>query len=164
MITNNDIIRRLRYTFDFGDDKMIALFAMADFDTNRAEVSNWLKKDEHEEFLEMDDSTLASFLNGFINDRRGKKEGPQPTPETHLTNNDILKKIKIALNLKAEELLAVFSIVNKKITKSEMNAMLRKPTHAKYIDCQDQYLRQFMHGLQLHFRPNAPVEESPKKS
>ena len=44
-MTNNDIIRRIRYTFNFSDDKMIALFKQAEADVTRGEISDWLKKD-----------------------------------------------------------------------------------------------------------------------
>ncbi|MBC7655130.1 MAG: DUF1456 family protein, partial [Oligoflexus sp.] len=69
-MTNNDILRRLRYTFDFNDDKMIAIFASADKEVTRAEISNWLKKEEDEDYKSMHDLSFAIFLNGFINTKR----------------------------------------------------------------------------------------------
>ena len=45
-MNNNDIIRRIRYTFDLNDDKMIEVFALGEHETNRSEVSDWLKKDD----------------------------------------------------------------------------------------------------------------------
>ncbi|MDH5299074.1 MAG: DUF1456 family protein, partial [Desulfobulbaceae bacterium] len=77
----NDILRRIRYAFDFDDSKMIALFGLADCQVTRAQISDWLKKDDDPAFQEFSDMQLAIFLNGLINDRRGKKEGPPPEPE-----------------------------------------------------------------------------------
>ena len=104
-MTNNDILRRIRYTFDYDDSKMITLFGLADHQVTRGQISDWLKKDDDPAYQKCSDIQMAIFLNGLINDKRGKKEGPQPAPEERLTNNIIFKKLKIALNLKAEDVL-----------------------------------------------------------
>ncbi len=106
-MTKNDILRRLRYTFDFSDDKMIALFGEADYLVTREQISDWLKKEEDPDHKEITDIQLAIFLNGLINDRRGKKDGPQPEPEKRLTNNIIFRKLKIALDLQADDILSI---------------------------------------------------------
>ena len=100
-MNNNDVLRRIRYTFDFDDSKMMAVFAAADHPVSRGQVSDWLKKDDDPAYQECSDTVLATFLNGLINDKRGRKEGMQPVPEVRLTNNIIFMKLKIALNLKA---------------------------------------------------------------
>ena len=74
-MTKNDVLRRVRYTFDFGDSKMIALFALGGIKVSREQVSDWLKKDEDPAFKTCPDRALAAFLNGLITDRRGKKDG-----------------------------------------------------------------------------------------
>jgi uncharacterized protein YehS (DUF1456 family) len=149
---NNDILRRIRYTFDFDDSTMIALFHLADHEVTRATVSNWLKKEDDRAFQKMTDQQLAIFLNGLINDKRGKREGPQPVPENRLNNNLILKKLKIALNLKTDDIIALFELVGKKISMGELNAFLRNPKQGKYQVCNDQYMRHFLDGLQMKHR------------
>ncbi|MGB1217528.1 MAG: DUF1456 family protein, partial [Saprospiraceae bacterium] len=64
-MTNNNILRQVRYTFDFNDDKMMEIFNHAGFEASRALVSDWLKKDDDAEFIEMKDKELLHFLNGF---------------------------------------------------------------------------------------------------
>jgi uncharacterized protein YehS (DUF1456 family) len=150
---NNDILRRLRYTFDFNDDKMIALFALADYEVTRTEISDWLKKDDDPEWKSLHDKHLAIFLNGFINDRRGKKEGEQPKPEKTLTNNIILRKLKIALNMTDDDMLEILVLANFRLSKHELSAFFRKPEHSNYRLCKDQVLRNFLMGLQLKFKP-----------
>ncbi|ALO13744.1 hypothetical protein L21SP5_00062 [Salinivirga cyanobacteriivorans] len=152
MVSNNDILRRVRYIFDFGDDDMIGLFSSADFVVTRSQVSEWLKKDEDPEKSDISDQYLAAFLNGLINVKRGKKEGPQPIPEKRLNNNLVLRKLKIALNLRDDDMIGIFKIAGIKISKPELSAFFRKPGHQKYRDCQDQYLRNFLKGLQIKFR------------
>lgn len=150
-MTNNDILRRVRYTFDLSDDKMIQLFALADVNVTRAQVSDWLKKDDNPEFVELRDQYLAVFLNGFITDRRGKKEGVAPPPERVLTNNMILRKLKIALNLRDEDIINMLDMGGMRISKHELSALFRKPTQRQYAECKDQFLRKFLYGMQRSY-------------
>jgi len=152
-VTNNDILRRIRYTFDFDDAKMIAIFGLADHQVTREQLSDWLKKDDDSAFQECGDVHLAIFLNGLIIDRRGKKEGAQTEPEHPLTNNIIFRKLKIALDLQAEDILAILNLADMHISKHELSAFFRKPGHKHYRECQDQVFRNFLNGLQLKYRP-----------
>ncbi|MCG7497627.1 DUF1456 family protein [Vibrio sp. Of7-15] len=152
-MTNNDILRRIRYTFDFNDSKMMAIFGLADHQVTREQVSNWLKKDEDAAFQQLEDIQLAIFLNGLINDKRGKREGPQPEPEQRLTNNMIFVKLKIALNLKAEDILDIMALADFNMSKHELSAFFRKPDNKHYRDCKAQILRNFLKGVQLKYRP-----------
>lgn len=156
-MTNNDILKRLRYVFNCSDTEMIEIYAMADFETNRAQVSNWLKKEEDGEFVAMNDVELALFLNGLINKNRGKREGEQPEPETYLDNNTILKKLKIALALKSDDLLAIFKLADIEMSQHELSAFLRNPNQMQFMTLNDQFLRNFLMGLQKKHRPE--IEE-----
>ena len=156
-MTNNDVLRRIRYTFDFGDDKMIAIFAHGDCEVNREQVSNWLKKDEDDDFQAIKDVELAAFLNGLIIDRRGKKPGEQPATEKRLNNNIIFRKMKIALDFKDDDILAVMALVGLRMSRHELSAFFRRAGHKHYRECKDQILRNFMKGLQMKYRK----EESP---
>lgn len=151
-MTNNDILRRIRYTFDFNDTKMIDIFAKADVEVTREEISDWLKQDEDPAFKACVDLQFASFLNGLINDRRGKKDGPQPEPEKRLNNNIIFRKLKIALNLKDDDILEIMSLADYNISKHELSAFFRKAGHKHYRECKDQILRRFLQGAQMKYR------------
>lgn len=151
-MTNNDVLRRVRYIFDFNDAKMIAIFALADDKVTREQVSSWLKKEEEPDYQKLSDVQLAIFLNGLINDKRGKKDGPQHEPEKSLTNNIIFMKLKIALNLKAEDVLDIMNLAEFRMSKHELSALFRKSDHKHYRACKDQILRNFLKGLQLKHR------------
>ena len=153
-MTNNDILRRIRYIFDFDDSKMIAIFSLAGHQVTRGQISDWLKKDDDPACQECSDTQLAIFLNGLINDKRGKKKGPQPEPEKRLTNNIIFMKLKIALNLKAEDVLAIMDLAGFPMSKPELSAFFRRSDHKHYRACQDQILRNFIKGVQHKYRPN----------
>lgn len=153
-MTNNDIMRRIRYIFDFNDSKMIDIFGLADQLVTRAQISDWLKKDDDPAYQKLNDHQLAIFLNGFINDKRGKKEGNQPLPEKRLNNNIIFRKLKIALNLKDDDILGILDLVEMHISKHELSAFFRNPDQNQYRPCEDQILRNFLHGLQIKYHDN----------
>ena len=152
---NNDILRRLRYTFDFTDDKMMAIFSLAENPVTRAQISDWLKKEDDPALQQLSDPILATFLNGFIIDRRGRKDGPLPAAEKRLGNNAVFIKLKIALSLQAEDILAILVLSGVEISNHELSAFFRKPGHKHYRECKDQILRNFIHGLQLKYRESA---------
>lgn len=154
-MTNNDVLRRIRYVFDFTDSKMIAVFRSADHQVTRAEISDWLKKDNDPAYQKCSDALLATFLNGLINDKRGRKEGPQPEPEQRLNNNIVFMKLKIALDLKAGDVLQIMDLANLSISKGELSSFFRRPGHKHYRECKDQILRNFLKGMQLKYRASA---------
>ncbi len=151
-MNNNDILRRLRYIFDLNDAKMIELFGAGNLEVTRAEVSNWLKKEEDEYYQEIYDKQLAAFLNGFIIEKRGKREGDQPVAEKSLNNNTIFRKLKIALNLQDDDILDILDLAGLRFGKHELSAFFRNPNQSQYRPCKDQVLRNFIYGLQLKYR------------
>ena len=163
-MTNNDILRRVRFIFDFNDKKMISLFSLTETTVTREQISDWLKKDDDPAYSSCSDINLALFLNGLIIDKRGKKDGPQPEPEKVLNNNIIFRKLKIALDLKNEEVLELMQLANLRISKHELSAFFRKQGHKHYRVCKDQILRNFLKGVQYKFRPDTAVESDVEES
>lgn len=151
-MTNNDILRRVRYVFDFSDAKMLTLFGLAGGQVTREQISSWLKKEDDPAYRGCSDHQLAIFLNGLIIDKRGARSGPQPEAEQSLTNNLIFKKLKIALDLKTEDILELMSLAGMPVSAHELSALFRKPGHKHYRDCKDQILRNFLKGAQLRYR------------
>jgi len=151
-MTNNDVLRRIRYTFNFDDTLMIAIFGLGGLEVTRAQISDWLKKDDDPDYQKCNDTQLATFLNGLIVEKRGKKDGPQPEPESSLSNNIIFRKLKIALNLQADDVLKLVNQGDFRMSKHELSAFFRKPGHKHYRECKDQVLRYFLKGMQLKYR------------
>ena len=149
---NNDCLRRLRYILDFDDSKMIVVFAQGGQEVTRTQLSSWLKKEGTDDYQECSDASLAGFLNGLINEKRGKRDRPEAEPEKRLNNNMIFIKLKIAFNLKAEEVVAVLALADVKTSKHELSAFFRRSDHKHYRECLDQILRNFLKGLQIQYR------------
>ncbi len=76
-----------------------------------------------------------------------------------LTNNDVIKKLRVAHQLRDDDIVRICSLVDFKVTKSEINALFRKDDHPKFMPCGDQFLRNFLNGLIIHLRGPMP----PKK-
>ena len=162
-MTNNDVLHRLRYTFDFSDSKMIELFKLMDVEVDREQISNWLKKDDDESYVNCTDKQFATFLNGLIIDKRGKQEGPLPEIENKLNNNIVLRKLKIALNLQNDEILNLLTHAGLSLSNHELSAFFRRADHKHYRACKDQVLRNFLQAIQLKYRTDTdgPAVEWP---
>ncbi|WP_047415922.1 DUF1456 family protein [Cellulophaga sp. Hel_I_12] len=76
-----------------------------------------------------------------------------------MTNNDVLKKLRVALMLRDDEIVEILTLVDFKISKAELGAFFRKEDHPNYMECGDQILRNFLNGLVIHFRG---TKENPK--
>jgi uncharacterized protein YehS (DUF1456 family) len=151
-MNHNDVLRRIRYIFDYDDSQMIAVFAHADHAVSREQVCAWLKQDEDAEMVKIHDLEMAVFLNGLINLHRGRKDGPQVQPENRLTNNMVLMKLRIAMNLQSDDVQALLAETGLKFSKHEISALFRKPGHTHYRECEDQLLRNVLKGLQKRLR------------
>ena len=163
-MTHNDILRRLRFMFSQNDTDVIAVFAAAEHEITKDQIRHWLAKEDDAYYESMSGEDLASFLDGLINQKRGKRSGPQPLPETHLNNNIIATKLKIALNLKGEEIIEILKRADFRLSASELSAFFRKPGNRQYRPMQDQVLRYFLRGLQIKFRPMADKDSESSPS
>lgn len=161
-MTNNDILRRLRYTFDYSNTKMIGIFRHADMAVTRVQLTSWMNKEDDAEYVRLTDQEMATFLNGLIVEKRGRQDGPQPVAERQVNNNIIFRKLKIALNLNAEDILEMLKLAGVSLSKHELSALFRKQGHQNYRECKDQVLRNFLSGLQYKLRDKAPQQDSDK--
>ena len=77
-----------------------------------------------------------------------------------MTNNDIFKKLRVAHKLRDDDIVKILTLVDFKISKSELNAFFRNEDHPKYMECGDQILRNFLNGLIIHLRGPLPKKDS----
>ena len=154
---NNDVLRGVRYMLDLSDAKMVHIVKLADLTVSQTDMVCWMKKDNEPMFIECDDNVMGHFLNGLIFFRRGKDENhPVPELDEKLTNNIILKKLRVAFELKDTDMLDIFALVDFRISKPEISSIFRKPGHKNYRICGDQLLRNFLKGLTVKLRGVTP--------
>lgn len=147
-MTNNDALRSIRYILNIPDAKLIEIFALGGSQVTKNEISAFLKKDEEPGYEECPHEHMARFLNGLVTYKRGKDPTRPPQAiETPVTNNTVLKKIRVAFELKDTDLIAILEKSSFAITKTELSAFFRKPDHRNYRECGDQFLRNVLKGL-----------------
>lgn len=153
-MTNNDILRRIRYALDIHDATIVEICRLGGHDLEKSSVTALLKKEEEEDYLACSDLVMGSFLDGLIVQKRGRKEknADQEDVASHITNNIILKKLRIALELKEDALLEILELAHASITKAKLSALFRKEGHKNYKECGNQFLRSFLKGLSIRFR------------
>jgi len=146
---NNDILRRMRYALKISDEIMLELFQLGGQPIDQNRLLTSLKKEDEEGYTPLNDKFMTAFLDGLIVKRRGVREGSaEPVVKAEIFNNNlILRKIKIALEFKEDDLLAVLKRAEMEISKSELSALFRNKDHKHYKECGDQFLRNFLAGL-----------------
>jgi uncharacterized protein YehS (DUF1456 family) len=152
---NNDVLRSIRYMLDLSDQKVAEIARLADpgFGLAREDVHAFLLRDEEPGYLACDDAVLAHFLDGLIVHRRGRDESLPPRPvEQRISNNVVLKKLRVAFELKDADLHEIFVAAGFPVSKPELSALFRLPTHKNFRRCGDQMLRNFLKGLTLRVR------------
>ncbi len=149
-MTNNDTLRRLRYAFNINDAAVAEIITLAGRPTTAEEVISWLKREDETGYTALPDADLCRFLDGLIIKKRGPHpSGKAPEPLEFVSNNEILKKLRIALELKEEGMLAVFQKADFKVTSAELGSFFRKEGHRNYRKVPEQVLRKFIHGLSV---------------
>lgn len=154
-MNNNDILRRLRYALDISNPAMIEIFRLSGCTIEQPTLIKLLKKEDEEEFISCSNPLMSLFLDGFIVQKRGRRESDAeqpPKPDASLNNNAILKKLRIALDLKEDDMLAIMKLAGVTISKSELSALFRNKGHKHYKECGDQFLRNFLQGLTVRNR------------
>ena len=147
-MTKNDILRRLRYAFEINDAEIVKIIAHTGEEVSIKEVMAWLKKETDHDCVEISDAMLCRFLDGFIIEKRGlRPDGTIPEPLEFLSNNEVLRKLRIALELRDEDMNAVFEKAEFVVTKAELSSFFRKEGHRNYRKCPEQVLRKFIQGL-----------------
>ncbi len=152
---NNDVLRSIRYMLDLSDSHVVETVRLADADfvIAKEDVQAFLKKDEDEGYAECSDRVLAHFLDGLVVHFRGRDSNVPPRPvEKRVTNNLVLKKLRVAFELRDEDMHRIFSDAGFPVSKPELSALFRQPGHKNFRACGDQMLRNFLKGLTLRVR------------
>jgi uncharacterized protein YehS (DUF1456 family) len=146
-MTNNDVLRSIRYILNVSEIKLIEIIALANFKVSTDDLDAFLKQEEEDGYKNCGNKVLAHFLNGLIIYKRGAQEDKPPQLIETITNNVILKKIRVAFQLKDSDLIRFIEKSGLRITKTELSAFFRSPDHRNYRDCGNQFLRNLLKGM-----------------
>ena len=150
---NNDVLRSVRYMLDLPDGKLASIAALAGLAVPQGDIDAYLKKDDEAGYRDCPDKVMAHFLDGLVVHLRGRDENRPPLPVAkRVSNNLVLKKLRVAFELRDEDLHAILAAAGFPLSKSELTALFRKPEHPNYRPCGDQLLRHFLRGLTQRLR------------
>lgn len=152
---NNDVLRSVRYMLDFSDANIVEIIKLAQADSKieKAHITAFLTKEDLAGYRDCSDEVLVNFLDGLVFFRRGKDETlPTRLPEVRISNNGVLKKLRVAFELKDADMHQILHTVGFPVSKPELNALFRQVGHRNYRDCGDQLLRNFLKGLTQQVR------------
>ncbi len=160
MVTN-DLLIRLRYALNIKNSDVAEMFKLGGVPLTALDVSNMLQKVKDDEprpenYKVCTNEMFEAFLNGLITTKRGpqeKKPGQEAVkPQREPANNMLIKKVKIALQMTTEDVLDVFYDGGINVSKGELGAILRNPSHRNYKECGDKFARKFLNGLTARYR------------
>lgn len=144
---NNDVLCSLRYILNVNEVKLASIVKLGGGDVTQAEIDTYIKKETEPGFVLCPQNVLAHFLNGLIYHKRGRDES-KPRLTTDLpTNNVVMKKLRVAFELKDTDIIGMLKEGGFEVSKSELSALFRKAGHENYKVCGDQYLRQVLKAL-----------------
>ncbi|ATA23235.1 hypothetical protein BIY26_20410 [Brenneria goodwinii] len=150
---NNDVLRSVRYMLNLNNEQLIDILALMDTSVTPQQMAGFVKKEEEEGYQLCPDILMGAFLDGLIIHKRGKDDSrPAPKIERRITNNIILKKLRVAFALKTTDIQEILQAQNFRLSQPELTAMLRAPDHKNYRECGDQVLRYFLKGLAVRLR------------
>ena len=148
-MTPNDVLRSCRYLLNIRDAKVVEIIELGGYIALESEIAAYLKHEEEVGYENCPHQVLAYFLNGLVIHKRGKLEDQRPQPiEVPVTNNMVIKKLRVAFQLKDIDLIRLIEKSGVlKVSKTEISAFCRAPDHRNYRECGDQYLRNLLKGL-----------------
>ncbi len=151
---SNDVVRSLRYMLNLNNQGMVDLLALAETPVLAQQLVAWTKKEEDEGFQRCPDIVLSQLLNGLIYSKRGKDESRPPLEaDRRMDNNIVLKKLRVAFELKSDDILAILTEQQFRVGMGEITAMMRAKGHKNYRECGDQFMRYFLRGLTQRIKP-----------
>lgn len=154
-MANNDILLSIRDALTLDDTTMIQIFKHADREVGQSTIAALLSSEDEDGYIPCSDPILGFFLDGLIILKRGRQEGaplPATQPAVRLTRNTIVKKLRIALDLKEDDLFSIFKIARIEISKNDLSALFRKEGNKHYKECSDQIFKGFLKGLAHYCR------------
>lgn len=149
LMSHNDTLRSIRYILNVTDAKLAEIFVLGGAnEASPAVVSAMLTPEDAPGHVPCTELLMAHFLNGLVVFKRGKDETRPPQPvEIPVTNNVVLKRLRVAFELRDEALIALLAKTGFQVSKTELSAFFRRPDHRNYRTCGDQFLRNLLKAM-----------------
>jgi len=149
MIKTNKILKKIQSILDIDSKEMHSIFELNGFKVPQKRVDGYLSDPDSKEFLDCGYEAFGEFLDGLIVYKRGELRS-SGTNQISLSNNLILKKLRVAFELKESDIFEIFKLVDIDITKGELSSLFRSEDHKKFRYCPDSILTLFLDGLKIY--------------
>lgn len=150
---SNDVLRSVRYMLNVSEETLASIIRLGGIEVPVEEVSAYLLRDDQPGYRPCHEKVMNAFLDGLVTHRRGPREDAKPRPPEPLTNNVVMKKLRVAFELREDDLLEMMKAAGFQVSRPEMSALFRAPGHNNYRPCGDQFLRNFLKSLTARVRP-----------
>jgi uncharacterized protein YehS (DUF1456 family) len=158
-VDNNGVLARLRYMLDISDAMVAHMIRSTGIDISEQQVACMLRDETADGFLWCQNSVLGAFLDALILERRGPPAPGAATPpfdNRSLTNNGILKKLRVAFKLSEADVEEALALGEMSLSKPELRALFRSEGQPNFRPCGDQVLRKFLAGLNRMLKRGGP--------
>jgi uncharacterized protein YehS (DUF1456 family) len=168
-MTHNDVLRGIRYLLNVSDAGLRDIIRLGGAAVSLEDIVAFLKREEEPGHRACPEEVMGHFLNGLVIYKRGKDETRPARPiEGPITNNTVLKRLRIAFELTDGDIIELIAKTGLRVSKAELSAFFRRPDHRNYRDCGDQFLRNLLKGLSSNAAtmgsPPFPVPPTEKSS
>ncbi len=144
----NDILYKIKKALNLSQKEMLEAYKLAEYNMDTEHLDSLLKRRQDEGSKLCSYEELGVFLDGFVILKRGPSPKKNNNDEiVELTNNLILKKLRIAMELKEAETEIIFSLGEAKLSKQQLASLFRKEGHKNFKECSDELLLSFLDGL-----------------
>ena len=144
----NDILFKITDALHLDHKMLIEAYKLADYEMSDERISNILKRRQDKGYEEATFEELGVFLDGLVLFKRGPSDKVASEDEVvDLTNNLILKKVRVAMELKEAELVILFALGETTLTKRQIGSLFRKEGGKNFKTCSDELLMAFLDGL-----------------
>ncbi len=143
----NEILYKITKALNLNSDEIIKIYSLAHYNMKSLHLENLLKKSQDDDFEICNYEELGTFIDGLILFKRGESSKKRKDEVVELTNNLILKKLRIALELKENEIEIIFGLADVELTKQQLSALFRKENNKNFKLCSNETLMAFLDGL-----------------
>ena len=142
----SEVIQSIKDTLNLNRKQILHIYELEEFSMSIDRLNGILKNSSKKGSINATYEELGVFLDGLISYKRGKSSAPTPQ-DVILDNNLIIKKLRVALNLKEFEVALIFELADFKISKTAIKDIFRSLSHPKYRECDNKTLKAFLEGL-----------------
>ncbi|NEW60773.1 DUF1456 family protein [Sulfurovum sp. bin170] len=143
----NDILFKIKTALSLDNETIIKAYALTEYEMGKERLANILKRRQDKGYEEATYEELGIFLDGFVILKRGPSPKAKSDEAVALSNNLMLKKLRIALELKEPELVTLFALADVNLTKRQVGSLFRSEGHKNFKSCSDELFIAFLEGL-----------------